>query len=149
MNEMKKRVICIVLLGVMVITAVPQTSKAAELQQIESSELDRGTVSVYAAYVTRYDVKLSILNGKAQIQALVLGNTGTTKIHAKIILQKYSKGSWNAVKTYEDTVSKAQYSLNRQKTISKGRFRVKAIFTVYKGSKAETATKYSNTATCS
>lgn len=149
MNERKKRIICIVLLGVMVFTALPQTSKAAELQHIEESWVNNGTISVCANNITNMKVWIDISNGKVSILASVAGSLNTTKIHAKIILQKYSKGSWNAVKTYEDTVSKAQYSLNRQRAVSKGRFRVKAIFTVYKGSKAETATKYSNTATCS
>lgn len=102
---MRKRGICMILVGVILIAGVSKTSKAAE----------------------------------------VSGYIDVSKIHAKIVLQKYSENSWKAIKTYEDAVSSPIYSLNKSKIVSKGKYRVKAVFTIYKGAKSENVTKYSNT----
>lgn len=89
--------------------------------------------------------KLLILNVKAQIHALVYGYIDVSKIHVKIVLQKHSGNSWKAMKTYDDTVSSPTYSLSKSKIVSKGKYRVKAVFTIYKGVKSEVITKYSST----
>lgn len=102
-------------------------------------------VSICAAYATKCNVKLSISGGKAQIHASVSGYIDVSKIHAKIVLQKYTDNSWKAIKTYEDAVSSPTYSLSKRKDVSKGKYRVKAVFIIYKGAKLENVTKYSNT----
>lgn len=144
MKVMRKRGICMILAGVMLIAGVSKTSKAAELEETKETAVNGSMVSPCAAYATKCNVKLSISGGKAQIHASVSGYIDVSKIHAKIVLQKYSGNSWMAVKTYEDTVSAPTYSLSKRKIISKGKYRVKAVFTIYKGAKSENVTKYSN-----
>ncbi len=144
MKAMRKRGICMMLVGVMLIAGISKTSKAAELEGTKESTVNGSMVSICAAYATKCNVKLSISGGKAQIHASVSGYIDVSKIHAKIVLQNYAGNSWKAIKTYEDSVSSPTYSLSKRKVVSKGKYRVKAIFTIYKGSKSEKVTKYSS-----
>lgn len=143
MKSRKKQIFSMVLFGVLLFSVPPHTSKAAEIEQVRGT----GPISVCAEYATRCDVTLSISNGNAKIYAYVFGNVGVSKIHAKVVLQKYSGGNWSAVKTYENTVETSLYSLSKTKAVSKGKYRVKAVFTIYKGKQSEKITKYSKTVT--
>lgn len=143
MKSRKKQIFSMVLLGVLLFSVPPRTSRAAEIEQAGET----GPISVCAEYATRCDVTLSISNGNANIYASVIGYAGVSKIHAKVVLQKYSGSNWSAVKTYENTVSTSLYSLSKTKAVSKGKYRVKVVFTLYKGEKSEKVTKYSKTAT--
>ena len=139
---MKKQLKRVMLAGVlMVAMMLPQESKAAETVEQVSSP-----ISICSNYANGFETQLSITNGTANIKASVIGIAGTTtKIHAKVILQKYSNGSWREVKAYEETVSAVSYYLSKSKSVSKGKYRVKGVFTVYKGAKSEKTTKYSGT----
>ena len=143
MKSRKKQIFSMVLLGVLLFSVPPHTSRAAEIEQVRGT----GPISVCAEYAAECDVTLSISNGNAKIHAYVSGNAGVSKIHAKVVLQKYSGGNWSAVKTYENTVETSLYSLSKTKAVSKGKYRVKAVFTLYKGEKSEKVTKYSKTVT--
>lgn len=145
MKAMRKRGICMILAGVMLVAGISKTSKTAELEGTKEITVNGSMVLICAAYATKCNVKLSISGGKAQIHASVSGYIDVSKIHAKIVLQKYSDNSWKAIKTYEDAVSSPTYSLSKRKVVSKGKYRVKAVFTIYKGAKSENVTKYSNT----
>ncbi len=145
MKAMRKRGICMILAGVMLVAGISRTSKAAELERTKKITVNGSMVSICAAYATKCNVKLSISGGKAQIHASVSGYIDVSKIHAKIVLQKYTDNSWKAIKTYEDAVSSPTYSLSKRKDVSKGKYRVKAVFIIYKGAKSENVTKYSNT----
>lgn len=144
MKAMRKRGICMILVGVMLVVGISKTSKAAELEGTKENTGNGSMVSPCAAYATKCNVKLSISGGKAQIHASVSGYIDVSKIHAKIVLQNYSGNSWKAIKTYEDSVSSPTYSLSKRKVVSKGKYRVKAVFTIYKGAKSENVTKYSS-----
>lgn len=115
------------------------------MERTKKITVNGSMVSICAAYATKCNVKLSISGGKAQIHASVSGYIDVSKIHAKIVLQKYTDNSWKAIKTYEDAVSSPTYSLSKRKDVSKGKYRVKAVFIIYKGAKLENVTKYSNT----
>ena len=145
MRQVGKRIVCIVLLGVLCIMGMSQTGKAAEFEAVDGNLLDSGAISVCAVYTEKLEVVLSISNEKAKIWAMVSGGASVSKIHAKLVLQKYSSGNWGKVKTYEDTVSASSYSTSRSKTVSRGKYRVKAVFTLYKGKKSEKVTRYSKT----
>lgn len=151
MKGIKKRMVCMMLLGIMVASMIPQTDKAAEVERIEADDIGNGSISICAEYASDVTTTLSIANdGTASIKASVRGIAGvTTKIHAKVVLQKYSNGSWSAVKTYEDTVEKTLYFLSKTQAVSKGKYRIKGVYTVYKGVKSEKVTKYSKTVTFS
>ena len=144
MKAMRKRGICMILAGAMLVAGASKTSKAAELEKTKENTANGSMVSPCAAYATRCNVKLSISGGKAQIHASVSGYIDVSKIHAKIVLQKYSSKGWKAIKTYEDTVSSPIYSLSKRKIVSKGKYRVKAVFTIYKRAKSENVSKCSN-----
>lgn len=144
MKSRKKQIFSMVLLGVLLFSVPSRTSRAAEIEQAGGT----GAISVCAMFATAYDAKLSISNGNAEINAFVSGYVGVSKIHAKVVLQKYSGSNWSAVKTYENTVSTSLYSFSKTKAVSKGKYRVKAVFTIYKGEKSEKVTKYSKTVTC-
>lgn len=144
MKAMKKRGVCMILAGVMLVAGTSKTSKATAWEGRNENTKNGSEVSPCAAYATKCNVKLSISGGKAQIHASVSGHMDVSKVHAKIVLQNYSDNSWKAIKTYEDSISAPTYSLNKSKVVSKGKYRVKAVFTLCKGAKLENVTKYSS-----
>lgn len=147
MKQVSRRMVCMVLLGVLFTTSMSQTGKAAEFEAVGENVSDSAATSVCAAYATKCDAKLSLSSGKAEIYAKISGYISVSKIHAKVVLQRYTSGSWRTVKTYEDTVSASSYSMSKSKAVSKGKYRVKAVFTLYKGAKSEKVIKYSSTVT--
>ena len=141
--KIKGKVVALVLSGA--VCLVPcHVGKAAELQtaQEELIHLDN-------LYSNSISTTLVINNGSAQIRGRVSGIAGTTtKIKAKVTLQKYSGGQWTAVKTYEKTVTTTNCIVSETKAVSSGKYRVKGVYTVYKGAKSEKTTQYSSTVTC-
>lgn len=122
-----------------------QTSKAMEL----STDLGSEMVSVYNMYSRTNSTSLTISGKTATIVGVVKGIPGTTtKIHAKVTLQKYSNGSWNSVQSYEKTVTTTNCTLSKTKTVTSGKYRVKGVYTAYKGTKSEKTTQYSCVVTC-
>lgn len=139
----KTKLLSLLLAGVLCLVPA-QIGKAAEVQIVQDD-----LISVCNLYSNTISTTLVISNGSAAIRGRVSGVVGTTtKIKAKLTLQKYSNGSWNAVNTYEKTVTTTNCILSATKSVSTGKYRVKGVYTVYKGDKYEKTTQYSSTVSC-
>lgn len=80
-------------------------------------------------------------SGVAYCTASAEGYDGiTTKIHIEMKLQKYTVLWWSAVETWEGTFNNYYGALSTSKSIGSGRYRVKAVYTVYSGSNSEEIT---------
>ncbi len=140
-----KSIVSLALLAGSLVLVSGQEGKAAELP-LGGNE---GMVSVCSLYSKSSTTSLVIKEKSATIIGLVNGVSGTTtKIHAKLTLQKYSGGSWSAVKSYETTVTTTNCMLKKVKAVSAGKYRVKGVYTVYHGAKSEKITQYSNSVSC-
>ncbi len=145
-EKMKKRNMWLsfVLAGALCLTPV-QTGNAKAISAVGGG----GTVSPCYLYTSTLFTNLSISGKSATITGRVKGITGTaTKIHVKLVLQKYTDGGWSKVEAYEKTENSAYCSLEKTKSVSSGKYRVKGVYTVYKGEKSEKTTQYSNTVSC-
>lgn len=103
MKAMKKRGVCMILAGVMLVAGTSKTSKATAWEGRNENTKNGSEVSPCAAYATKCNVKLLISGGKTQIHASVSGHMDVSKIHAKIVLQNYSDNSWKAIKYMGDS----------------------------------------------
>ena len=93
---------------------------------------------------------LSISNKAATCKSTVRGISGTTtKIVITQTLQKKNGSSWNKYSSWTKTFNSwyAIYS-NSKESLSSGTYRVKTTADVYSGSKYETVTAFSKTASC-
>ena len=80
-------------------------------------------------------------NGVALCSAHAEGYDGiTTKIHIEMKLQKHTVLWWSAVETWEGTFYGVDAILSESANISSGKYRVKAVYTVYSGSNSEEIT---------
>lgn len=67
----------------------------------------------------------------------------TTKVHIKMTLQKYTVLWWSNQQTWEGTFNDYYGVLAKTTTVGSGRYRVKAVYTVYSGSASEEITSTS------
>lgn len=80
-------------------------------------------------------------SGVAYCTASIEGYMGiTTQIHIEMKLQKYTILWWSAVETWEGTFNDYYGILSTNKSINSGKYRVKAVYTVYSGSNSEKIT---------
>lgn len=80
-------------------------------------------------------------SGVAYCTASAEGYDGiTTKIHIEMKLQKYTVLWWSAVETWEGTFYGVDAILSETASVGNGRYRVKAVYTVYSGSNSEEIT---------
>lgn len=104
---------------------------------------------IQSAYYNNAITSISISgSGTASCSATVTGKRGvTTKITIKLYLQKYSNGKWTTVKQWSGSKNGTSYTLSKTTSISKGKYRTKAICKIYSGREYETITKYSGAKT--
>lgn len=122
-----------------------QKGKALEV----STDIRSDLVSICNLYSRTNSTSLTIRGKTATIVGVVKGITGTTtKIHAKMTLQKYSGKSWSTVKVYEKTVTTTNYTFSKTTSVTSGKYRVKGVYTIYKGAKSEKTTQYSSVVSC-
>lgn len=122
-----------------------QKGKAMEV----STDIRSDLVSICNLYSRTNSTSLIIRGKTATIVGVVKGITGTTtKIHAKMTLQKYSGKSWRTVQVYEKTVTTTNYTFSKTKSVTSGKYRVKGVYTIYKGAKPEKTTQYSSVVSC-
>lgn len=98
------------------------------------------------SYTNYADVSLSITSaGTAHCFTDVEGYDGiTTKVRIEMNLQQYLALQWTTVVSWTGTFNDVCGTLSKTKTLtSSGNYRVKAVFTVYSGSKSEKITMYS------
>lgn len=68
----------------------------------------------------------------------------TTKVHIKMSLQQYLALQWTTIAVWEVTYNDMEGALEKTKAVtSSGRYRTKAVYTVYSGSASEEITGYS------
>lgn len=145
-EKMRKRNMWLsfVLAGALCLAPV-QTGNAKEISVVGGG----GTVSPCYLYTRSIITDLSISGKSATMTGVARGIAGTaTKIHVKLVLQKYTDDGWSKVEAYEKTENSAYCSLEKTKSVSSGKYRVKGVYTVYKGEKSEKTTQYSNTVSC-
>ena len=100
-------------------------------------------------YVTSTNTTLSISGTTATCYTKIQGISGTTTlVKITMTLQKKSWFTWNDVETWKLSSNTYKGSLNKNRTIESGTYRVKAEYTAYSGTASETFTKYSDTKTC-
>lgn len=131
-----------VLTGIIVVLLV--TCLAIPIFATDQEGLGAG---MKAAYYKAASASLSISGGTATATGKVVGNTSVTKITIKLYLQQQVSGSWSNVGSWSGTKNGKDYTLKKTKVVSKGKYRTKAICTVYAGTKSEKVTKYSSTVT--
>ena len=111
-----------------------------EIGELTGSELKYTNTERVAA-------DISVRSGNATCSTEVKGKTGTTKITVSMELQRKVKGSWVTFRSWSSSKNARTFTLTKSETVSRGTYRVKSVVNVYKGSKSETITKYSSTAT--
>lgn len=119
------------------------------------------SIPVYAADVSipEFDIQSAYYNnaiasisisgsGTASCNATVTGKHGiTTRITINLYLQKYSNGKWTTAKQWSGSKKGTSYTLSKTTSVSKGKYRTKAVCKIYSGNKSESITKYSRTKT--
>ena len=141
---MMKKFICLVL--TVILTCCITVSVSASFEDIAITD----KVDARYAYTNRIESTLSISSKNATCQSTVQGSSKTvTKIVIKQTLQYKSGTKWLDVASWVKTVNTFSLRFNNTKyNIGSGTYRVKTIADVYSGSKYETVTAYSKTASC-
>ena len=139
-----KKFICLVL--TVILTCCITVSVSASFE--DGAITDK--VDARYAYTNRIESTLSISSKNATCQSTVQGSSKTvTKIVIKQTLQYKSGTKWLDVASWVKTVNTFSLRFNNTKyNIGSGTYRVKTIADVYSGSKYETVTAYSKTASC-
>lgn len=91
------------------------------------------------------NVALEISNtGIAKVTARAKGIKGETiKISVSMQLERLTKGVWVKIQTWSGSTNSINLLLTKQKSVSKGKYRVCAKFKVYRKEKIDTFTKVS------
>ena len=141
---MMKKFICLVL--TVILTCCITVSVSASFEDVAITD----KVDARNAYTNRIESTLSISSKNATCQSTVQGSSKTvTKIVIKQTLQYKSGTKWLDVASWVKTVNTFSLRFNNTKyNIGSGTYRVKTIADVYSGSKYETVTAYSKTASC-
>lgn len=141
---MMKKFICLVL--TVILTCCITVSVFASFEDVAITD----KVDARYAYTNKITSIVSISSKNATCQSTVQGSSKTvTKIVVKQTLQYKSGAKWLDVASWVETVNKSSVSFNNTKyNIGSGTYRVKTTADVYSGSKYETITVYSKTASC-
>lgn len=136
---MKKRFVSILIIVVLLMTQNSVTAFA-----LDQNPIDEESKSAY--YTSAY-ANLSIsASGVATTKGIVVGKpNNTTKIVIHLYLQKYSGGKWNTYKDWTGEKKSHTYTFSKNPSVGHGKYRTKAICTVYSGAAYEKVTKYSGT----
>ncbi len=137
MSKAMRSLVCVVMCMTMVLSMGGWTGSAAVVKE--------ETVFPCFNYTSATITDLAISGGSANCYAKAIGYSGiTTKIHIKMSLQEYLALQWLTVGEWEGTFNSVSGKLDKFKTLtSSGRYRVKAVYTVYSGSASEEITSYS------
>lgn len=132
MSKTIRSLICVVLSLVMLLAGVAVSAEEAAVQP-------RFSYTNYTA--TGLEITTQ---GVACCTANVEGYDGiTTKVHIRMTLQKHNLLWWSDVVTWENAWNNVVGTLCRTTTVGTGRYRVKAVYTVYSGSNSEEITSTS------
>ena len=143
-----KKYIASILLGTMLIVAVPMNALAVEAGMEENTQLT-SIMQSRLTYIRDGQAGLSINNGVATVDCWVKGSiTDATKAKVIAELQLKSGSSWIAYGTWTETANAFKASVYETKSVKAGQtYRVKATYTVWEGSQSETIVVFSDEVT--
>lgn len=108
----------------------------------------QNTIQPRYSYTSSIGSRLAVQSQHAVCSGVITGNSGVTKITAKITLQKRGVLKWNDVTTWTNTVNGNILNLEyRYGPIDSGKYRVVIEATVYAGSSSENVSKTSSVVT--
>ena len=143
-----KKYIASILLGTMLVVAVPMSALAVEVGMEESKQLT-SVIQPRLNYIRDGQAGLSINNGIATVDCWVKGGiTSATKAKVIAELQLKSGNSWMAYGTWTSTQNDYEAYVYETKSVKAGQtYRVKATYTVWEGSQSETIVVFSDEVT--
>lgn len=114
---------------------------------VYGAEAEDPGIEPYAEYYSHLSTQVKITGGTATATANIVGKIGlTTKLSTQLNLQRYSGRGWITVASWTETANGSVLSMSKTKAVPKGyKYRTKAVFTAYAGTKSETRTRYSGT----
>lgn len=98
------------------------------------------TVSPYYLYTGSVKSNLTIVNGTAYCESIIMGDRTVTQIYATQYLEKKNGDKWEVVKTciWSDSVKGKSLTISNSKdNLGSGTYRVRTVGTVYSGSNSE------------
>ena len=115
---------------------------------VSATVSDPNIVPMSTYYRSAYSKNDISTNGTVTIKGSITGYRGTTtKTSVHLYLQKYTNKQWSNVANWTLTTNSSSCALSKSKTVSKGKYRSKAVCTAYAGTKSEKITKYSTAIT--
>ena len=133
----------LLLMCIALICALMPTADAASVVQSLSLS-DENVMQPMYNYTANTNTELYISGNTATCKASITGYNGTTtKVKIQMTLQKKSFLSWNDVETWTIISLSYKESYTKTRSVESGTYRVKAVYTAYKGTDSETITKYS------
>ncbi|MFQ9893489.1 MAG: hypothetical protein ACLRWH_10065 [Emergencia sp.] len=114
---------------------------------VYGAEAEDPGIEPYAEYYLQVSTQVKITGGTATATANIIGKAGlTTKLSTQLYLQRYSGRGWITVASWSESANRSVLTLEKTKAVPKGyKYRTKAVFTAYAGTKSETRTRYSGT----
>jgi len=136
MNKSRKRIMALILsilLSFCVITPVLAEEGGKEDKKLYLLAAQKAECSIY--------VNKEGLASRAYFK----GDGSVNKVVMQLSLQKYSKGTWQTVKSWSGATTKKVLIMTRNKSVGAGKYRAKTVFKVTRKSKMEAFVKYSST----
>lgn len=115
---------------------------------VYAGEAEDSGIEPYAQYYQSVTANIASSSaGTITAIGIIVGKVGyTTKVSTQLYLQRYSGRGWITVASWSKTVNGVATTLEKTKAVPKGyKYRTKAVFTAYAGTKSEKITKYSGT----
>jgi len=151
---MKKRIFALVLVLALCLgggLSLPARAMDGESRYAaeEFTAIAEPPIVLRLAYANSVETKLAFSSQTAKITCRVIGYIGvTTKIEITATLEKKVLLWWSDVQTWSAAYNGYQGTLSPQLTVASGKYRVKAVYKIYSGSKYETVTDYSAELSC-
>ena len=135
---MKKRIVSVLLVIAMLLSGV---NCYAALPGDDS-------VQPMYQYTQSASASLTFSGSTANYSGRLTGGSSVTKITVALTLQKKTLLWWDDVETWNKTSASTSIYLERSLAVNSGKYRTKAVFTVYSGNNTETVTEYSAEKSC-
>ena len=151
---MKKRIFTLVLIVALCLgggLSLPANAMDGESRYAaeEFTVIDEPPIVLRLAYTKKVDTTLTFSSRTANITCHAIGYSGiTTKIEITATLEKKVLLWWSDVQSWSATYNGYQGTLSKQLAVASGKYRVKAVYKIYSGSKYETVTSYSSELSC-
>ncbi|HZK21944.1 MAG TPA: hypothetical protein VFC76_06675 [Oscillospiraceae bacterium] len=101
-------------------------------------------IQPYYNYVVKNDTSMSISNGQALCRGTLTGCSGTTtKVTITMYFEKKTLWWWSTEASCTGSFDSYHGTLSKNYSVTKGTYRVRAVYVAYSGNKSETITGYS------